>query len=127
MSGTTSLKGHQTPVEFKSTTDMSCQFPEDSQASERSGKAVVAELLYNSTCLEQRSVQCAGDGTISPCQFGVCGDFGFFGRVLILKLHCNSNLSKKRHADDSFAIDISNSNLGMDGNGFLIVVVSEKL
>ena len=39
------MKGHQTLAEFNSMTDMSCQFPiEDSQASERSGKAIVAKL-----------------------------------------------------------------------------------
>jgi len=98
---------------------------EDSQASERSGKAIVAELLYNSTCLEQRSV-CSAQamGIISVWRMW---GFWIFGRVLSLKLHRNSNLSKKCRADDSFIIDISNSNLRMDGNGFLIVVVSEKL
>jgi len=100
---------------------------EDSQVSERSSKAIVAELLYNSTCPEQRSVcSVQAMGTISPYLFGVCGDFGF-GRVLSLKLHRNSDLSKNCRADDSFVIDISNSNLRMDRNGFLIVVVSEKL
>jgi hypothetical protein len=46
LSGATSLKGCETHAEFKSTNRHALPVPvEDRQASERSGKAIVAELL----------------------------------------------------------------------------------